>query len=284
MKSVSNYLSILIYILLSSAILSVFIPSVIQVIEKNRISNIFLNVFEQFKLLDVTIQQVARSEIGTKKIFKLSIPEGRFTIKESTIKFEYESISFLDFLKSQEFFFENVGFYLGNFSFNCTIRENSCLEDEECIFSLYKLNNSHIASCNSTNYPYKVCCSGLEKGYCFEEKPLIQLLKEENSHAGFDKYNISICVAPTLSCSLKSNCSNNEVCIASFYKDLNSHAAICGYYSNNLCCYSVIKNIGTLILRYVTIKIESELYLSKGEYTLLIEKVDENTVKITLLS
>jgi hypothetical protein len=66
--------------------------------------------------------------------------------------------------------------------------------------------------------------------------------KISNSHLeiyGSLNYQNQICVQEEIICNLKSACGYGEACVASFYSNLNSHAADCSYYSNKLCCRSL---------------------------------------------
>lgn len=287
MRLISNTISLSIYIILSLFLISFLSFTFKEFTEKSKISSTFLQVIEQLRVLDATILYINNLDIGSKTNVKIYIPEGRLLVKDGKIFYELETISTFDFLKDIVKSFGNLALIFKNVSIKCEIRENNCLESEECIFSMYKLNNSHIADCNSLNYSYKVCCKGLEvrkAEFCYEkESEILRILKDENSHAGFNKYSFRICSYPIVSCSLKSKCSNNEICVSSFYKDLNSHAAICDYYPNNLCCYSSISEIGKIILSYLDIEIIGDFVISKGEYVLVIEKIDFNKIRIYVL-
>ncbi|MEM4772700.1 MAG: hypothetical protein QW648_01675 [Nanoarchaeales archaeon] len=287
MRLISNTISLSIYIILSLFLISFLSITFKELIEKSRISSTFLQVIEQLRVLDATILYINNLDIGSKTSIKIYIPEGRLLVKDGKIFYELETVSTFEFLKNIVRSFKNLALIFKNVSIKCEIRENSCLESEECIFSMYKLNNSHIADCNSLNYPYKICCKDLEirkAETCYEkESEILRILKDENSHAGFNKYSFRICSYPIILCSLKNKCSNNEICVASFYKDFNSHAAVCNYYPNNLCCYSSISEIGKIILSYLDIEIIGNFVISKGEYTLVIEKIDFNKIKIYVL-
>lgn len=130
------------------------------------------------------------------------------------------------------------------FAFGCAIRSNSCGEGEACLFSIYRLTNAHVAACST--YNYKVCCDFLSstiRSVCGSgEMGILSLKQVSNSHLelyGFFNYTNHVCVNETLNCTLKTSCGNEEACVASFYRNLNSHAAECSYYSNKLCCSSL---------------------------------------------
>ncbi|MBU5682485.1 MAG: hypothetical protein KQA34_02115 [Candidatus Aenigmarchaeota archaeon] len=287
MRLISSPIYFSIYIVLSLFLISFLSITFKDLIERSKTSSAFLEVIEQLRVLDATILYLNSLDIGSKTTVKIYIPEGRLVVKDGKIFYELETVSTFEFLRNIARSFGNLALIFKDVSIKCEIREDNCLEDEECIFSMYKLNNSHIADCNSSNYRYKVCCKGLEirkAETCYEEESeILRILKDENSHAGFNKYSFRICSYPIVICSLKNKCSNNEVCIASFYKDFNSHAAICNYYPNNLCCYSSISEVGRIILNYLDIEIVGSFATSRGEYTLVIEKIDLNKIKIYVL-
>lgn len=287
-KLVSSPLYIAIYISVSTVILSIFIMNLLPIIEKNKYSSYLSIMFSQLKSLDILILQLKNSDVGSKAYFDIKIPAGNFKVKDGKIVYEISSESYLDFLANLFRNFENVFLYFGNVSLSCNVRYENCFENESCAFSMYKENNSHIAACNVSEYKYKVCCSGIDFSLsesCREdESEFLSLIKLENSHAGFEKYSYKICSYPVTVCSLKERCSPNEICVASFYKDLNSHAASCGYYKNNLCCYTSYSQTMKIVLSYIDLEIVGEISLGRGDYKLLIEKVSDNKIKITLVS
>jgi len=287
-KLVSSPLYIAIYLSVSTVILSIFITNLLPLIEENKYSSYLSIMFSQFKSLDILISQLKNSDIGSKAYFDVKIPAGTFKIKDGKIVYEISSESYLDFLANLFRNFENVFLSFSNISLSCNVRYENCLENETCAFSMYKEYNSHIAACNVSEYKYKVCCSGIDfslRESCREdESEFLSLIKLENSHAGFEKYSYKICSYPITICSLKERCSANEICVASFYRDLNSHAASCGYYKNNLCCYTSYSQTMKIILSYIDLEIIGEISLGRGNYKLLIEKISDDKIKISLAS
>lgn len=146
------------------------------------------------------------------------------------------------------------------------------------------MENSHIAECEK--YDYKVCCKNINfrtSPSCREDEgEIVRLFKNENSHAGFEKYSIRICSYPAVKCNLKAKCDRNEICIVSFYRDFNSHVSVCNYYGNNLCCYTSYIEKGEMILSYINIEILGELILSRGSHEIVLEKIGENRIRILL--
>lgn len=127
------------------------------------------------------------------------------------------------------------------FSFTCTIR-NSCLANETCLFSIYSIENAHVASCNY--FDYKVCCDELIsasiKDRCDENEAwILSFYQENDSHvelAGLENYNKKLCVASETSviCWLRDSCFSNETQVITLYSNTNSHVG--NSYDNKLCC------------------------------------------------
>lgn len=286
MKGVSSYLSLFIYTFISFTFFSFLFLNFKSTVEHSLTTSQYFYMLEQFKMLDDIIFQINTFDVGSKIKFRMHIPEGRVIIKDGKIKYEYEieNKNIFEIIKEIARVFDNVLVTFRNLSISCKIRSGTCLQNESCMFSLYKLENSHIGNCSV--YNYKVCCNGIEfkkSEICREsEGEIVRLLREENSHADFEKYTIKICSYPIIRCSLKKSCNMNEICVISFYRDLNSHAAECNYYSNNLCCYTTYTEMVELILSYLNIEILGELILYRGTYEFIIEKIAENKIRIIL--
>ena len=120
----------------------------------------------------------------------------------------------------------------------------SCEPDEVCLFSMYKLNNSHVATCDY--YNYKVCCddiasSTIRYGSCNpDEGAVISLYNLNNSHAARKNYySYKVCAKFNdypIECSVRTSCLANETCVVSLYQQTNSHVATCDYYNYKVCC------------------------------------------------
>jgi hypothetical protein len=125
----------------------------------------------------------------------------------------------------------------------CNVRANSCLTGETCLFSMYQLNNSHVATCDY--YTYKVCCDEISaaiKSSCNanEEGEALSFFKLNNSHAAQAGHYVNkLCLKYPhypVECALRDSCYENETCVVSLYSNINSHVATCDYYSKKLCC------------------------------------------------
>lgn len=95
-----------------------------------------------------------------------------------------------------------------------------------------------------------------------------------NSHVEFYgsfNYGNHVCINETLTCSLKASCGEEEACVVSFYRNLNSHAAECSYYSNKLCCGS----LNPYTIRGVVLDYETGLPVSSGTITGIIKETGE---------
>lgn len=167
-------------------------------------------------------------------------------------------------------------FNSGAYAFGCAIRSGSCGGGEVCLFSLYRQVNSHVADCSA--YNYKACCdfiSAAVRTSCNAgETGILSMNKISNSHLelyGYFNYGNHVCVNETLNCTLKTSCDSEEACVASFYRDLNSHAADCYFFSNKLCCrtsrfYSV---------RGVALYYDTGLPIESGVITGIIKETGE---------
>jgi hypothetical protein len=128
---------------------------------------------------------------------------------------------------------------------SCTIRSGSCNAGEACLFSMVKLNNSHVGDCNQ--YNYKVCCDELTstiRNYACnaDEGAVISIYNTINSHAAAASYySKKVCAKFNntnygIECNVRDSCLTNETCVVSLFKQNNAHAATCDYYSKKVCC------------------------------------------------
>lgn len=170
----------------------------------------------------------------------------------------------------------SVIFFSEVFAFSCTVRSGSCTFLEVCLFSLYQPTNSHLADCST--YNYKVCCdftSSALRTTCYSnETGVISLNKITNSHAeiyGPFSYGNHVCVNESLGCTLRTSCMAEEVCIASFYRDLSSHAGECYYYSNKLCC----KSFKPYTVQGIVLSYSTGLPIPSGTITGIIRETGE---------
>jgi hypothetical protein len=124
------------------------------------------------------------------------------------------------------------------FALVCAIRD-ACFPGETCIFSVYQVNNSHVAECGY--YPYSVCCSDVTSSAirttCIgDENPILSVYQLNNSHvARLGYYGLNVCV-DRLNCTIRNTCEAYEVCLGSLYQLENSHFGSCEYYANKVCC------------------------------------------------
>ncbi|MEM5804992.1 MAG: CARDB domain-containing protein [Candidatus Aenigmatarchaeota archaeon] len=140
----------------------------------------------------------------------------------------------------------SIIFYLPEtFALSCAVRSGNCNANETCLFSMLKLNNSHIGDCNQ--YNYKVCCdrliSAIRDNACnADEGIVLSMYSLSNSHAGSKGYFAKkVCgkfnnTNYGVECNIRSSCLTDEACVVSLYQHNNSHAATCDYYSNKICC------------------------------------------------
>ncbi len=144
------------------------------------------------------------------------------------------------------FFYLSFSMFIANsYALSCSIRSGACNQNETCLFSLVKLNNSHVGDCNQ--YNYKVCCdrlvSTIRDNSCnANEGIVISMNKTSDSHAASPNYfGKKVCAYFNntnygVNCNIRSSCLSDETCVISLYQNNNSHAATCDYYSNKVCC------------------------------------------------
>lgn len=176
-------------------------------------------------------------------------------------------------------FFSSMSFSLDVSALSCSVRSGSCGAAEVCLFSLYKPVNSHIADCST--YNYKLCCdfqsSIMKQSTCDpSETGIVSLSKISNSHVeiyGNFRYINNVCVGEVLICNLQASCGPSEACVASFFRDLNSHAAECSYYANKLCCRSSLPYLA----KGVVLDYETGLPVSGGVVTGIIKETGETS-------
>lgn len=281
MKSQAYLVSFILTLILTATATVLTVSVILPSMEKHKSSSIITDAIGKMSNLDFLITRLASEGVGSEFTYDLEVKGGEFIVDNKTnmIIFEYES-PYLPFEKV----FKKRGDLIitaGTFpNVSCSLRYGSCEENETCLFSLYSEINSHLGNCSA--YDYKVCCENLkaETGTCTPTSTaLFSLAKEENSHANYEKtreYNITICVSPQPVCVLRPQCQKNEVCIVSFYSDINSHAAKCDYYKNNLCCQWVTRPIVKMFLKYNDIKLVGSYVFPKGKYKLCLEKIGES--------
>ena len=126
-----------------------------------------------------------------------------------------------------------------------------CAQGEQCIFSTYKDNDTHVGNCST--YTNRTCCSDtyltgarVKSGTCgMGENGTISMFDWTDAHA--ENYNITggnyisnytSCVAAPWFCTLRSgtSCSVGEECVISMNSSTDSHVGKCGYYNFQLCC------------------------------------------------
>jgi len=173
-------------------------------------------------------------------------------------------------------FMSFIIFSSGVSAFGCTVRSGSCGGGEVCLFSLYKSVNSHVGDCSA--YNYKVCCDFLSAAVrpsCIAgETGLVSMNKISNSHLelyGYFPYGNHVCVNENLTCTLKTACESEEACVASFFRDLNSHAADCYFFSNKLCC----RTSKPYSVRGVALHYDTGLPIDSGVVTGIIKETGE---------
>jgi len=161
-------------------------------------------------------------------------------------------------------------------AFGCTVRSSSCGGGEICLFSLYKIADSHLGDCSV--YNYKVCCdfisSSVKPSCDSTETGILQMNKISNSHLelyGYLNYANKVCVNETLNCTLKTSCDSEETCVVSFYRNLNSHAADCSYFNYKLCC-SISRQYS---VRGVALYYDTGLPIDSGVITGIIKETGE---------
>lgn len=129
-----------------------------------------------------------------------------------------------------------------NSALTCTLRSNSCAENETCLFSTYQQNNSHLGNCSE--YTYKVCCDRISsaniRASCnADEGDIISVYATTNSHAAEKTfYTNKICAKfpdSPVTVTINATCDINETCIASIFSATNAHVGECGYFDQQIC-------------------------------------------------
>jgi hypothetical protein len=113
----------------------------------------------------------------------------------------------------------------------------------------------------------KASCDANETG-------IVSMKQISNSHIevnGSFTYGNYVCINETLTCSLKTSCGEEEACVASFYRSLNSHAADCSYYNNKLCCGS----LNPYMIKGVVLDYETGQPVQSGIITGIIKETGE---------
>lgn len=134
MRLISSPIYFSIYIVLSLFLISFLSITFKDLIERSKTSSAFLEVIEQLRVLDATILYLNSLDIGSKTTVKIYIPEGRLVVKDGKIFYELETVSTFEFLRNIARSFGNLVLVFKNVSIKCEIREDNCLEIEECIF------------------------------------------------------------------------------------------------------------------------------------------------------
>ncbi|MFB6076297.1 MAG: hypothetical protein ABEK17_04085 [Candidatus Aenigmatarchaeota archaeon] len=129
-----------------------------------------------------------------------------------------------------------------NLVLNSNIRDN-CEPDEVIPFSIYPLNNSHIAQ--PDYYPNKICLSGdnitsstIKSSCNGTEGELLKLFGFNNTHAGSPSslYPNITCVQCPVNSTVRTNCIGNETSILSLSDNsTNVHVGEPLYYPYQLC-------------------------------------------------
>ncbi|MBD3204046.1 hypothetical protein GF327_07130 [Candidatus Woesearchaeota archaeon] len=139
----------------------------------------------------------------------------------------------------------------------CTIIPSG--QCENCVLSVYKEQNTHAAVCG-IDTDYKLCCPEIQEDCSLncdvkdtncaaEEINMLSLYKTENSQVATpDFYENNVCCSfegdgcsGDMECAVTDveDCNSNfDYCIASMYKDDNTHISECTdtTYENKLCC------------------------------------------------
>lgn len=287
MKSQSHLVSFILTLALTVTGTVLTVSIILPAMERQKISLVIEDAIGKMSGLDFLINQLTSGGVGSMATYDLVVEDGKFVVDNKTnmLIFEYEP-SWLPFEKVQKKT-GNLIISAGSIpDVTCSLKYGSCEADETCLFSLRNETNSHLGNCSV--YNYKVCCKNLnvEMGSCTPiSESLLSLAKEENSHASYEiasEYNISICIFPQAVCSLREQCTRNEVCIVSFYNDTNSHAAKCGYYKNNLCCEWVVKPVVKIFLKYSNVRLVGSEVFPKGEYKICLKKIEETSSVSTI--
>ena len=132
---------------------------------------------------------------------------------------------------------------------SCQVIDNDI---ESCngatVFSLSARTNAHSEIPSQNNYNFKVCCqaSGLSMGNsCESGVSVLKLSSPTNAHiekSTLANYGTDVCLSISsnadLSCKYKTNCDNDEACLATISGDTNAKAADCvtNPYPTKICC------------------------------------------------
>lgn len=133
------------------------------------------------------------------------------------------------------------------------IRDGTCNAGETCMFSMWQMNDSHVAACGY--YNFSVCYpetkpTTIRDGNCNAgEYSLLTTYQMNDSHIGETGYfNFSICVTGSNETYFQedaSACNAGDRGIASFYQRNDSHVGAIGYYNFTLCENNTITVIDT---------------------------------------
>ena len=130
----------------------------------------------------------------------------------------------------------------------------SCDIVDDCqdvaVMELAKTENAHAALIGSGTGYMTLCCSGipgLKAGTGEYQQDIVSLFSETNSHVEdpvLGNYDNTVSFAidgnpqvTAFSCQYRAGgCLTGEDCILSLFNQTNSHAGLCGYYDNSICC------------------------------------------------
>lgn len=133
---------------------------------------------------------------------------------------------------------------------SCTLTNGTCTETNEAIiFKLYDPAGNHAELSTQSNYPYKVCCTGIgiSNSCSGNYDTVLKLSAVTNAHAEkktLSNYTNNVCLSSSamgVTCGYSANtsCSDlgtNYVCLASVSGDTNAHAGECSTYATKVCC------------------------------------------------
>lgn len=139
------------------------------------------------------------------------------------------------------------------------IRENSCNDDEENLFSMYDRKGGNVGE--PGYYKWQVCGQGIIESTisegCGDEQHMISMKTKKDSHASiYSEYRYDVCTE-SLSFQLNETCANP---VASMHSKTDSHVAEPGYYKYQIC-----PQIGEAENITVTVKTDaSEVYVDSN--------------------
>ena len=111
----------------------------------------------------------------------------------------------------------------------------------DCLLKLSSSTNAHGGTCGGSSYGVEipVPANAGNSDNC-NDGVILKLSGTDNAHAEGpteSNYNTEICYEGVKSCTLKSSCGGNEVCIVELSDTTNAHLAECGQgYDYQVCC------------------------------------------------